>query len=416
MMKRFATALVAALLASGAMGVATPALAQKKADKAAPAPKPPKLSKPVATALGAAQKAQTANDHATALAQVDIADAVPNKTAEEIYYINLIRLNSAQANNDKALSVKALSAMLETGMVPAENVAKFTRYIGQIALEQKDYAGATVQFEKLVQMDPADPDNYIGLAELYNSQRQTAKAIEMIDKAVVASKAKNAPAPEAWYRRALAFAYDGKLAPQTRTASLNLVRAYPNPVNWRDAIIILQDGYPNLDPQTQLDFLRLQAAVGGLNGERDFVEYADTALGRGFPGEAGWALKEGIDKKMLNPAKPLVAELQKIVNEKVPADKASLPGLEKEIKGNGKLAIATGDAYFGYGDFAKAAELYKIAIGNANADQPTANLRLGAALARTGDKAGAMAALQAVKGGAREALAQYWMAWLDGKA
>jgi predicted Zn-dependent protease len=97
----------------------------------------------------------------------------------------------------------------------------------------------------------------------------------------------------------------------------------------------------------------------------------------------------------------------------VAADKAALPGLEKEIKANPKIALVTGDAYYGYADYAKAAGLYRQAIGAANVDQATANLRLGMALAKSGDKAGATKALQSVTGGPREALAKYWLLYLN---
>jgi Flp pilus assembly protein TadD len=116
---------------------------------------------------------------------------------------------------------------------------------------------------------------------------------------------------------------------------------------------------------------------------------------------------------MLTPTKPLVAELKKSADAKTAADKASLPGLEKESKTNPKSALGTGDAYYGYGDFAKAAAMYKLAVGGAGIDPNTVNLRLGAALARSGDLAGAKTALEQVKGGPREALAQYWLIFVS---
>ena len=168
-----------------------------------------------------------------------------------------------------------------------------------------------------------------------------------------------------------------------------------------------------VDDPTELDFLRLQAAANALNGERDFVEYADTALGRSLYGEAQFAINEGIRRNTLVASKPLVAELKKTADGKVTGDRQMLPGLEKESKTNPKLALGTADAYYGYGEFAKAAGLYKSLVGAVGIDQSIVNLRLGVSLGRSGDKPGAMAALGAVKGGAREELAQYWMVFLN---
>lgn len=405
----FIRGLAAALLAGAAL-TAAPVAAQKKAE--ADAPKPPKLSKPVAAALAEAQKLQAAGDNAGALVKIAEAEAFPTPTAQDSYFINALRLNSAIAVKDDVLTEQTLVKMLATGQVPADKQASVLRNIGALALKRKDYATATSSFEQLVKMNPDDPENIVGLAELYFAQKQSAKAVGSLTQAIAARKAAGQPVDESWYRRRLAIAYDGKQATQIQPAALELVQAYPNAVNWRDALVITRDSFPSSDDQIQLDFMRLQAATGSLNGERDFVEYADTALGKGYPGEAKFAIDEGIRRNMLTASKPLVAELKKSADGKVAADKASLPGLEKEIKTNAKSALVTGDAYYGYADFAKAASLYKQAVGAPVVDQATANLRLGMALARSGDKVGAEAALKAVKGGPREALAQYWLVYV----
>ena len=60
--------------------------------------------------------------------------------------------------------------------------------------------------------------------------------------------------------------------------------------------------------------------------------------------------------------------------------------------------------------------MYRIAVSKGGVDLPSANLRLGASLAMAGDKAGATTALQAVQGGPRQQLAQYWLIKVNGKA
>lgn len=406
-MKMLSRSLAAILLMSAGV-TAAPLVAAEKAE----APKPPKLSKPVMTALAEAQKLQGANDHVGALAKIAEAEAFPTPTADDSYMINALKLNSGITTKNNALIEEALTKMLATGKVSATDQPKFIRTVGSLALERKDYNGATKSFEQLVALNPNDTESMIALGELYYAQKVNTKAVETINKAIATNKAAGVAVPEAWYRRALGIAYDGKVAGAVQPASLALLAAYPNAVNWRDAVLIARDKFPQMDEQTDLDFLRLQAATGSLNGERDFVEYADTALGRGLPGEAESALKMGIAKNMVTPTKPLIAELLRTSGGKTAADKASLPGLEKDAKNNPKLAMGTADAYYGYGEYAKAAALYKQAIGGAGVDQATANLRLGASLARSGDKAGAAEALKLVKGGPREDIARFWLVYV----
>jgi hypothetical protein len=404
----------AAALLAGATIVAAPAFAQ---DKPAAAPKY-KFSKPVQALLAKAQEQEKAGDYAGMVATLKEAQAYPTPTADDIYVTDQLLLNAAVRSKDNLLTEQQLNKLADSGRMAPADKATYLRQSGSLALQRKDYNAATIAFEKLIAENPNDADAIAGLAELYFAQKQVGKAVATLTKAIDASAASGKPAPENWYKRRLAMAYDGKLAADIQPAAQGLVKAYPNSVNWRDAIVITQDGYGNIDDQTQLDFLRLQAATNSLNGERDFIEYADTALGKGYPGEAAYAINEGIKRNMLSPSKPLVAELKKAADAKTTADKASLPGLEKESKGNPKIAMGTGDAYYGYGDFAKAATLYKMAQGGAGIDANTLNLRLGAALARSGDLAGAKTALEQVKGGPREGLAQYWLIFVGqgGKA
>ena len=95
------------------------------------------------------------------------------------------------------------------------------------------------------------------------------------------------------------------------------------------------------------------------------------------------------------------------------ADRASLAGDEAKVRagGTGRLAMNVGNAYFGYGDYAKAAEIYRLAGQRSDVDASLANLRLGEALAMAGDKAGAAAAFKAVNG-PRAELASLWSTWL----
>lgn len=396
---------VAAAMLAGATIVAAPAFAQ---DKPAAAPKY-KFSKPVQVLLAKAQEQQKAGDFPGMLATLNEAAAYPTPTADDIFVIDQLTLNAAVLNKDNPLIEKQLNKLVASGRLSPADKATYLRQSGSLALQRKDYNAATVAFEQLIAADPTDADAIAGLAELYFAQKQVGKAVATLTQAIDAAAASGKPAPENWYKRRLAMAYDGKQTASIQPAAQGLVKTYPTPVNWRDAIVITQDGYGNVDDQTQLDFLRLQAATNSLNGERDFIEYADTALGKGYPGEAAYAINEGIRRNMLTASKPLVAELKKAADAKTTADKASLPGLEKEAKGNPKSALGTGDAYYGYGEFAKAAAMYKLAQGGAGLDPNTVNLRLGAALARSGDLAGAKAALEQVKGGPREGIAQYWL-------
>ena len=78
--------------------------------------------------------------------------------------------------------------------------------------------------------------------------------------------------------------------------------------------------------------------------------------------------------------------------------------------------LRIGDRYYGMGNYAKAVELYRAWRWASRASTPRlANLHIGMALARAGDKAGATTALNAVTG-PRADIAKYWLVYVNQQA
>ncbi len=407
-------ALAAAL---AALAVAAPAAA-KKPDAAASAATPgaadaKNISKGVRPALVEAQKAEAAGDLPGALTQVRAAEAVGNLNATDQFFISQMKLGISLKTKDNALTEEALKAMVNSEFLPATEKPKYLRNLASFALQRNDYAGATTYFEALTAGPNPSADDLNTLSELYSRQKQNPQAIATLQKAIAAGKASGKPVDENLYRKQLRIAVDAKLPAEVQSASMDLIAAYPNAVNWRDVLLLFRDSQ-KLDDQAVLDVFRLMDTAGALNGERDYAEYAETALGKGLPGEAKSVLTEGVAKGMISNSKSYIVEYNKTIAAQITADRAGLAAVDKEARGaaTGKTALGQGDAHYGYGDYAKAAEMYRLAASKGGVDAPTANLRLGAALARGGDKAGAATAFAAVGNGPRATLAKYWQAWL----
>src|SRR3546814_14239563 len=75
--------------------------------------------------------------------------------------------------------------------------------------------------------------------------------------------------------------------------------------------------------------------------------------------------------------------------------------------------MAVGDTYFSLGQFPQAVEQYRLALSKGGVDAGKANARLGVALARSGDLAGAKAALGQVTTGNWANVAGFWSVWVD---
>src|SRR3546814_19582267 len=74
-----------------------------------------------------------------------------------------------------------------------------------------------------------------------------------------------------------------------------------------------------------------------------------------------------------------LSEVYSLASGKIASDKASLAAGERDAAkaANGKIAASIGDAYLGYGDYAKAATLYRLGLQKGSVDANEVNTRLG---------------------------------------
>jgi len=155
---------------------------------------------------------------------------------------------------------------------------------------------------------------------------------------------------------------------------------------------------------------------GGLAIKPDYIEYAEMAFKTGIFGEVKSAIDKGRAKGVLGSGDG--ADFYTVAQQKIAGDKASLAVAERDAgkSATGKIAAATADAYLGYGDYSKAAQLFQLALQKGSVDVAEINTRLGIAQALAGDTAAARQSFAKVSGGTRGQIAQYWSKWLEGQA
>ena len=405
----------------GSALVATPALAQYSSPPPASIPpttqseaqlpaNQPKVSKQASKALSDLQKAVNAKDAANIPALVAAAQSKV-KTADDKFVLAQFQLKAAADANDNPAIIAALQAVIGSGFLsPAETVPHY-RNIGKLNYNAKSFDQAAWAFEQVLKVDPNDVDSTVMLAESRNGQGRTAEAIDLIQKAIAARTAAGQKADESWYKRAVALAFNAKL-PNATELSRQWVAAYPNAKSWRDAIRIYQTS-GQLDENALLDTMRLAYATGALTGESDYFRYTDALVKKGFPGEAKSVLEQGFAANSISKSKATFSQLYSLASTRAQGDQASLDASAKTAlaAATARQAMVTAEAYYGYGDYAKAADLFRAALGKQGVEKDLANLRLGMALARAGDKAGAEAALKTV-GGVHTDVAKLWLTYL----
>ena len=395
----------------------TPAPAHAREKKAAEEAKGPKLTEAVRKQLLDAQTKIKAGDNAGAVVALKAAEQVPDRTPDDNFYIANLKIQAAQSLKDNALLREALEQAIASGKSTPEQTSQFVRVLANLAVQANDYPTAQKYYEQMAAATPDDPAVTGDLAKIYLRSKQTAKADAMLSRAIASTEAKGGKADEELYLLRVQIAYDSKNIANMLPTSLALVRAYPKPKNWDAAIYSFRN--QKLDEQIDIDTYRLQRATGSMTGEGQWLDYAQTAQLRGLPAESRAVLSEAVSRKIVDTSKPAYQELSRGASPaKIAADRASLPASERQARAaaNGKLANGTADGYFAHGDYAKAADLYRVALTKGGVDVARVNTRLGIALAQAGDKAGAEAAFKSVSGEPRATLAQYWLVWLGQKA
>ncbi|MDF0544091.1 hypothetical protein PX699_17195 [Sphingobium sp. H39-3-25] len=413
---------------AGTTMLAAPAAVAKEKEKA-PAEAKRNYSKELIAAVQPVQKAAQAKDYAGMTAGMPAVEAAV-KTPDDKFMLGNLQLNLGIGQNDKAMQRKGLETMLASGADLGADGAKFAFFAGQLALDAKDYDPAIANLTKATEQNYPGSSTPLLLAEAYfqkaislsesakgqlvpAAKPVAAQGLPYLKKAIEMEKAAGTAVPATWYNRGFTMSYLAGTPDAAEWSRLNLA-ADPSPRNWRIMVRGYQDSHPQLTRPESLDLMRLALATGSLESEYDFAEYADAAQRSGLLGEVKAVIEKGRATGKLAPTK--LNDIYTIAADGVGRDKASLPASEAAAgkAANGKLASTTGDAYLGYGDYAKAISLYRLALQKGAPDANETNTHLGIALALSGDTAGAKAAFGTVSGtGARKDIADMWLTWLD---
>lgn len=412
-MRTVSTIALGLALALGA--AAAPALAKDKPAKAAPA----KFTPAVQTSLAAAQKAIADKDFVTAAAKVN--EARPAVTTDDDRNVfGSIEYQVGKSTDNQAMIRDGIDMMIASGKASPENLPLMLLAQGQLAYQAKDYQKAAASLQAAQKAGASDPVLVPMIVDSINLGGQPAQALAMLNELIARQKATGQTIPVEWYQRGISIGYGTKGEnlnnPAMQGPTLQLVNAwiasYPTKGNWQDAINIYSRQV-KASGEMQTDAYRLARAVGSLSGIGDYLDYANNVYLR-YPQEALSVLNEGTAKGVIPATSKDANEIANLVKPKIAADKASLAASDKSARTapNGRGALNTADAYAGYGEYAKAIELYKVALEKGGIDAPTANLRLGAAQALSGDAAGARTSFAGVTG-PRKALADFWIIHLD---
>ena len=327
-----------------------------------------------------------------------------------------LTLNIGTKLSDKTLQRRGLELMLQSGKVAPEQQAQFQFFVGNLAYDANDYAAARTALQAAYDAGYREQDVRPIIAESYFGEGQNQQGIDYIEKLVAAQQAAGEPVNENLIRRALRFAYEGKDAAKATELSALLISTNPTAESWKQGLQVV-NAMVDLEPQAQLDLLRLMLVTDALSERSEFVTYIEAADVRVMSNEVQRVLAKGLEKGIFTASDDYYSELKRLADQRAPIDAREAPGLVTEARSaaQGNAAQGAGDVQLSLADYAQAEAMYQLSLEKGVTDRDRNLTRLGIAQAMQGKSAEAKATLQQVAG-ARAPVARMWIAYAGTKA
>ena len=350
-----------------------------------------------------------------ALAKVREAEAVPNRTPAENLTIDRMRGAAAARAGDPQTAIKSFEAVLASGRLSGAEQGQMTEQIAYQYAQLKDWPRTREWAAKARAMPGTNGAELDKLLAFVNAQSGDFAAVARDAQAAVeaAEKAGRRPDEADLLRLADALRRTGNTAGQTAVLE-KLITHYPKREYWQIVLGRVQ-AKPGFSQRLAVDVLRLKRQTKTLDSADEYVEMTQLLLQDGQAAEARAVVDEGFGAGLLGKGEQAERQqrLRALATQRATSAAADLASAEQGLADDksGDTLVRIGMGYSGLGQHDKAVALIQQGIKKGGLRQPQqAQLHLGIALARAGQKDRAAQALRTVTGadGAAD-LARLWL-------
>ena len=371
-------------------------------------------TKEVAKPLKAAQEAMQKKQWDAALTAIKQAAAVEKKTPFEAYQIDEFMGYVLIQQKKFGEAAPVFERMLNSGLMPADQVDERTKTVAQLYFQVKDYNKAAQWSKKWLEKHPGTEDMGILLGQsqyLLNDYKGAAATMTTVINN--AEKAGRKP-DENWIQIVMSSHFKVDNKDGIGDALKKMVRYYPKPEYWDNLLDIYRRKEGG--DRVTLGYYRLMNDVGVLKDPGDYVEMSQLAIDAGVPGEAQEIMQKGTQSGVLkSDDKTVQGRYDRLLagaKKQSDVDKASLNQLQAEADkaGSGQASVGLGQAYLSYGEVDKAIAAMEKGIAKGGVtDLDEAQISLGIAYLKKGQKDKAREAFKTVKDGSKWSdLAELW--------
>lgn len=371
----------------------------------------PSLSKKVATSVRSAQKALEKEQWADCVADLRKAEAVEEKVPYDVFAINELLGFCAARMDDLATAAVAYEAALDSGFLDAGLINLRHKQLMQVNYNLKNYAKASAFGKKAIELGEKDENTYILTAQAFYLHDDFVGTRDFVQGWISELETNAGSPPEIGVQLFLSSCI--KL--QDDGCALNALQKqamyHPRPETWPNLILLV---FRQAEEAQTIDVLRLAFEKDAMRRPEEYTEMAQLAIERGLPGEAQNVLEAGVAKSMFadTRAKELSDRLLTSAKTQAKTDRTEVEkqATQSAASKNGQVDVRIGQAFLSYGEPQKAIEAIERGLAKGNVrNVPDAQLSLGIAQLRAGNKDAAIQAFDAVSGNATlELLAKLW--------
>jgi tetratricopeptide (TPR) repeat protein len=363
----------------------------------------PKVRTAIGKTLNDAMKLIDSKDFAGALAKVEEADKITDKTPFEEYqvakYMGFIAIN--QPMPDYAAAAKAYNREIASGGAPEAEKAGMYNVAMRLNYQAMDYPDVIKDAVELQKFQPLDDTGYLVLIQSYYNSNDFANAATTAKAELAAKTAAGIKPGEDVLGLLLNAEIKAKDEAGARQALDQLAMVSAKPEVWGQ-VMDFALGTKGITDHQLLNLYRLSMLTGTMK-DTDFAAMATIDLQNGLPKEAISVLNKGNK----------TGDLLKQATDLSARDEQSLPALAAEAakQMNGEVDVKLGESYFTYGRYDEAAAAIQKGIDKGGLkDAADAETTLGIVLLAAGKKDQAVAAFDkaATDRGAAGQVAHVW--------
>jgi tetratricopeptide (TPR) repeat protein len=368
------------------------------------------VSKGIAKTLLSAQNASKAKKWAGCLSDLKQAEGAGGLTPYDSFIINELRGYCAFSAGDNATALRAYETNLTSQFAPKASIPGRIKAVMQIHYNSKNYAKAIEYGQRAIANGTADSDVYTLIAQSYYVQDDFKNARDFTGKWIADQEKRGQTPKQNVLNMYVTSCMKLNDAACTSKGFEKVVSYYPNADAWAN---LMQAMFKGGDEASMLHTYRLATEVNAMRNGGDYREMAQLALEKGLPAEAQAAIEAGFARKAFTEQREIDSNNRILASAKgrVAADKAGLAQRDKQAAAgkSGDADIAVAESYLSYGQFAEAVAAAQRGIAKGVSNAADAQLVLGIAQYRAGNKAEAAKTFKAVKGNeSLQRLAKLW--------